>query len=92
MVMLLEGLTGLYEIPGATIRGMGHSSVPAMITIFGTVGFRVLWLHTVFKHYHSFRLLMLVYPCSWIFIFTMMITAYIIIIRKEGRAHAVMGS
>jgi Na+-driven multidrug efflux pump len=91
MVMLLEGLTGLYEIPGATIRGMGHSSVPAMITIFGTVGFRVLWLHTVFKRYHSFRLLMLVYPCSWIFIFTMMITAYIIIIRKEGRAHAVMG-
>ena len=92
MVMLLEGLTGLYEIPGATIRGMGHSSVPAMITIFGTVGFRVLWLHTVFKRYHSFRLLMLVYPCSWIFIFTMMITAYIIIIRKEGKAHAVMGS
>ncbi|HAL03200.1 MAG TPA: MATE family efflux transporter [Lachnospiraceae bacterium] len=88
IVMMLEGMTGLYEILGATIRGTGHSTLPALITTFGTVGFRVFWLYTVFKYHHSFKVLMAVYPCSWLFIMIMMTTAYVIIIRKVFREHA----
>ena len=85
-VMVLEGMTGFYEITGGTLRGMGHSTLPAALTIFGTVGFRILWLYVVFEKTHSFRILMLVYPASWVFNTIMMVTAYFIIMNKEKMA------
>lgn len=50
IVMLLEILTGSYEISCAALRGLGHSLSPAVITIFGSVIFRIVWIYTVLMH------------------------------------------
>ena len=74
-----------YEITGSVLRGMGYSTLPALLTVIGSVGFRVLWLFTVFQVFHSYTALLLVYPASWIFTGTMVVTAYMIISKKVLR-------
>lgn len=81
-VMAIEFMTGSYEISGASLRGLGHSLLPALLTVLGSVVFRIIWLYTVFAKHHSFGMLMTVYPVSWVLTGTMVLTAYFIISRK----------
>lgn len=74
-----------YEIIGSVIRGQGKSMTPAVITIIGSVGFRVLWIYTIFRIWNSLDVLMNVYPCSWVLTTSMMTCAYVIITRREKR-------
>ena len=48
-VCSLEGLTATYEVESSALRGMGKSLEPSIITILGTVVFRLIWMVTVFK-------------------------------------------
>ena len=74
-----------YEITGSVLRGMGHSLLPAILTLIGSVGFRVFWVVVVFKAWHTFHGLLIVYPLSWILTGIMVITAYVVISKKELR-------
>lgn len=65
-VCSLEGLTATYEVESAALRGMGKSLEPSIITILGTVVFRVLWLLTVFRLVPTYGMLMNVYVASWV--------------------------
>ncbi len=78
-VMLFEFLTGTYEITGAALRGKGYSMTPAFLTIFGTCLLRPLWVATVCRKYHTFGVLMSVYPVSWVLTGVLMAAAYIVI-------------
>ena len=71
-----------YEITASALRGMGFSLQPTIVTILGSVGFRVLWLVTVFKKWHQFNVLLMVYPASWILTGTLMIILYIVLTKK----------
>ena len=82
-VTLLECLTGVYEISGGALRGMGHSLLPALLTVIGSCGFRVVWLYTVFKVVPTFTLLMNVYPVTWVITGTMVMTSYLIIRKRK---------
>lgn len=82
-VMALEGMTAIYEVTGGVIRSMGKSILPAVLTIIGSVGFRIVWIFTIFEQYHTFRMLMWVYPVSWVFNSIMMLTAYYIVVVKH---------
>ncbi len=66
-VCALEGFTALYDVESAALRGMGVSLSPSILTILGTVGFRILWLVTIFKMVPTFGMLMNVYLASWLF-------------------------
>lgn len=81
-VTLLEAMVCLYEIPGGAMRGMGHSLMPALFTIIGSVCFRILWMFTVFKKWNSYKVLVSVYPVSWLITTSMVLTAYIIMKNK----------
>ena len=83
-VMSLEALTETYEVAAASLRSIGYAMVPAVMTIIGTVGFRMLWICTIFKKIHTFEMLMLVYPVSWIFTAAMVVSAYFILRKKRG--------
>lgn len=81
-VTLLECLTGVYEISGGALRGMGHSLLPALLTVIGSCGFRVVWLYTVFKVVPTFTMLMNVYPVTWVITGAMVMTSYLIIRKR----------
>ena len=81
-VCSLEGLTATYEVESAALRGMGKSLEPSIITVLGTVVFRVIWLVTVFKMVPTYEMLMNVYVASWIFTGGLLLIIYLRHMRK----------
>ena len=75
-ILFFEPLDVLMEmIPGA-MRGYGRSFPPAVVSLIGVVGTRVLWVHTVFPKYRTFRALVMVYPVTWIITAAALFIAY----------------
>lgn len=81
-VMMIEFLTGSYEISGSVLRGLGYSLLPAIITVIGSVCFRIFWLFMIFPMRHTYDMLMTVYPVSWVLTGTMMFVAYFTVTKK----------
>jgi len=50
----------------AACRGLGRSFVPTVIVILGSCVFRVIWVYTIFAHFHTIPSLYLLYPFSWV--------------------------
>lgn len=48
------------------IRGSGESLRPMLLTVVGTVIFRVAWLLVVVPLHHTLQTMLLVYPVTWI--------------------------
>ena len=81
-VCSLEGLTATYEVESSALRGMGKSIEPSIITILGTVVFRMIWMVTVFKMVPTYEMLMNVYVASWIFTGGAMFIIYVLHMKK----------
>jgi len=71
----------------STLRGLGYSVVPTVISVMGICVFRVFWVLTVFKKYPSLISVLTVYPISWGMVAVALIIMYIIVMRrlKKGR-------
>ncbi len=81
-VLSLEFLNVLMDVLSGAIRGMGYSALPAVIAICGVCGFRLLWVSTIFQKYHTFEMLLTVYPVSWGLTAGVMAVVFILISRK----------
>ena len=84
-VCSLEGLTATYEVESAALRGMGKSLEPAIITILGTVVFRMIWMVTVFKRVPTYNMLMNVYVTSWVVTGGLIFIIYMQHMKKEEK-------
>lgn len=87
-VCSLEGMTATYEVESATLRGMGKSLEPSIITILGTVVFRMIWMVTVFKWIPTYDMLMNVYIASWVFTGGLIFIIYVLHMRKLEKQFA----
>ena len=87
-VCSLEGLTATYEVESAALRGMGKSLEPFIITILGTVVFRMIWLVTIFKWIPTYDMLMNVYIASWVFTGGLIFIVYVLYMRKLEKQFA----
>ena len=85
IVMSTKFLTTVYEIPGSAMQGMGHSFTPAILTVFGTCIFRLLWVWSVCRIFPAFEVLLLVYPVSWVITGTAVLIAYYAVRKKVLR-------
>ena len=52
------------EILAGFLRGFGISMPPALVSLIGVCGVRILWIIAVFPRLHTFSGLMMVYPVS----------------------------
>ncbi|HJC51446.1 MAG TPA: MATE family efflux transporter [Candidatus Anaerostipes avistercoris] len=81
---ILYFLCGIMDlIPGA-LRGMGHSAVPMVLSVIGTVGTRIIWIYGFFPHHRSLYFLFISYPGSWIFTIIMQAVCFYFV-RKQCR-------
>lgn len=85
IVLILQWMATFYEIPASSMRGLGHSLEPALLTIIGTCVMRLLWIFFVCPVLPGFTNLMLIYPITWAITAAMVIIAYIITSRKAYR-------
>lgn len=81
-VGIFEFMTGFYEVAGGCLRAIGHPLLPSILTMIGSVFFRITWIYIVFAHFKTFESLVVVYPASWLFNTIMMFIAYYIMMRK----------
>lgn len=83
-------LCGIMDVVTGSMRGIGSSVIPMVITIVGVCVMRIVWIYTVFSmpQYHSFAGLMISYPISWFLTFAAVYTAYILILKnREKKFH-----
>ena len=81
---------GLMDLFPGALRGMGHSTVPMILSIVGTVGLRIVWIFLLFPHNRSLDFLFISYPASWIITFIMQIICFYFVRKKvhqELKAH-----
>ena len=64
MVFTAYFFSMLYEVMSGYLRGFGISLVPALLTMLGVCGVRILWIAAVFPQYRTFQTIMLAYPFS----------------------------
>ena len=84
-VLAFQCMVNSYEISGSAMRGMGYSLTPTILMIFGTCVFRILWVLKFFPRFHTFRILLMVYPASWILTGLLVLPTYLVLRRKLFR-------
>ena len=81
-VLMFQFIACSYEISGASLRGLGYSMTPTVLTIFGTCVFRLVWVWCLARYGGGFAELMMVYPVSWVITGISVYTAYHIISQR----------
>ena len=80
--ILYGSIPAFYEVTGSAMRGMGVSLLPAVLTIFGTCAFRVIWVLLVVPSHHTFEMVMIIYPLSWVLTGVLVMGAYLLLRKK----------
>lgn len=75
-------LCGVMDLFPGALRGMGHSAVPMILSIIGTVGTRIVWIYGIFPSHRSLDILFISYPVSWIITIVMQVSCFILVRRK----------
>ena len=80
-------LCGIQEAISGALRGLGHTIAPAVISVVGICGMRILWVLTFFNLdlFHSMIGLYIVYPLSWGLTSIMLAVLTLFILRKLPR-------
>ena len=75
-------IMGISDVAVGAMRGMGNSTVPMAISIFGICVLRIVWIYTVFSVYRTFEMLVVSYPISWIVTLIAQYVCYGIVKRR----------
>lgn len=58
-------LCGVMDVLVGSIRGMGFSIMPMVVSLLGACGLRVVWIYTVFAMNRTPEMLYISYPVTW---------------------------
>ena len=75
-------LCGLMDMIPGSMRGVGYSAVPMILSIIGTVGTRLVWIYGVFPEHRSLYVLFISYPVSWGLTIVMQAICLVFVRRK----------
>ena len=70
------------EILSGAMRGHGQSLIPAIVSLVGICGVRILWVYTVFPFSRTFTTIMAAYPLSWAITALVLAVSYFMVMRK----------
>ncbi len=80
-------LCGVMDVMVGSLRGLGYSIVPMIVSLIGACAFRIIFLATVFKMdaFHHIETVYLTYPISWIMTFSAHVVCFIIIKKRLNK-------
>jgi len=78
-------LCGIMDLFPGSLRGMGYSTVPMILSVVGTVGMRIFWIYRVFPFHRSLYVLFISYPASWTFTIIMQVICFICVRKIVNR-------
>ena len=82
----------IYDCMSGYMRGFGISLTPALLTIFGVCGTRIIWIYMVFPMSQTFETIMQVYPISLAINMVLILCALIITRPSKRYDHVVLDS
>ncbi len=90
VVCLFYFLCGSMDVVTGTLRGMGCSLPPMLITVVGVCGLRIAYIFTLFRlpMFHSLQSLFASYPISWILTFFAEVICYAVVRKRMKRDNA----
>ena len=88
LVCLPYMICGVMDTLVGSMRGMGYSILPMIVSLTGACGLRVVWILTVFAANHTLTALFLVYPVSWIVTALAHFVCFVIAYRKLRKKEA----
>jgi putative MATE family efflux protein len=82
-------LCGMLDSTTGTLRGIGASFTPMIISILGICAFRIAWIYTVFQipRYHTPGNLFISYPISWAITLTVELLVLMKMLQRTGKSH-----
>lgn len=80
-------LCGLMDVLVGSIRGLGYSIMPMLVSLTGACLFRVIWIFTIFQVERTLFCLYISYPISWILTTSIHLICYLCV-RKKAFAKA----
>ena len=75
-------LCGIMDLLPGALRGMGHSTVPMILSVIGTVGTRIVWIYVIFPCPRSLDFLFISYPVSWLLTIVMQVICFYFVRKK----------
>ena len=75
-------LCGIMDLLPGALRGMGHSTVPMILSVIGTVGTRIVWIYVIFPCHRSLDVLFISYPVSWLLTIVMQVICFYFVRKK----------
>ncbi len=82
-VCIFYFLCGIMDVLSGSLRGMGASTVPMVVSLLGACGLRIVWVSTVFRQYQTVGSLFVVFPVSWLVTILALVVCFIIIWKKR---------
>lgn len=90
VVCLTYFLCGMMDVTCGSIRGLGYSVTPTVVSLVGACGLRILWIYTIFDLVSRTQFtLYLSYPVTWVITFTAHLICFIVFYHrwKNKNAH-----
>ncbi len=80
---------GIMDVLTSGLRGLGRSFVPMLVSLFGSVLLRIVWVNTVFMipEYKLLSTVFFIYPVSWILTSCVLLIMFIVTFRKMSQTH-----
>ena len=85
VIMLSYFLCGIMDVMVGSLRGMGYSIMPMIVSLMGACVFRIIWIFTVFKLVHTPACLYMSYPISWALTFTVHLLCFMLVAGRRLR-------
>ncbi len=84
VICRMYALCGMMDVMVGSLRGLGYSVMPMIVSLIGACGLRLIWIFTFFQTdpFHTVTSLYLTYPVSWMMTLTAHVVCFIIVRKK----------
>ena len=82
-------LCGWMDVLVGSLRGLGYSVFPMLVSLTGACGLRILWIFTIFQWQHTLFVLYLSYPVSWIITASAHLICFLLVRRRLPKKDSV---
>ncbi len=80
-------LCGIMDMLAYSLRGIGYSALPTIISLIGACGLRILYILTLFKlsYFHNLQWLIATWPISWVITSIAHLIFFLILFNKKAK-------
>ena len=84
IICTIHFLCGFMDVLVGSIRGLGYSILPMIVSLIGACGLRIIWLKTFFnwEMFHTTKNIYITYPVSWFITIIAHVICYLIIRKR----------